>query len=477
MNRVKVFKIISMIMVFSICCAYMTVVNAKKYNMTYLYGTGDYIALVDRTNNALDEVSPSYFDVGSNGKLVVNDIDKEFVDNMHERGIKVVPFFSNHWSRERGVAAFSNTDIVTTELVNAVLEYNLDGVNVDLENMTEGSKSWYVTFVKTLREKMPEDKLVVVSVAANPNGWTTGWHGSYDYEELGKYADYLMIMAYDEHYEGGEAGPVASYEFVEKSITYATKYVVKEKLVLGLPLYGRYWKTGASSGGAAISLMQVESLVKNYQSSVTYDTQYQSMKAVVTIKESDTKPKVSGQTLTAGEYVIWYENNDTMASKLELVNEYDLKGAGTWRLGLEAASMWDVFKEKLGETIEEVLPVGIFKDVEETHWAKEAIESLGEKGIVNGRSEGIYAPEENVTRAEVATMIYRMLYDSGAMIEYSKDVASFIDTTGHWASESIEKLSEMGIINGYPDGTFKPDIVISRAETAQIMNRVVEKIG
>ena len=300
---------------------YSTVVNAK-YNMTYLYGAGDYIALVDSTKNTLDEVSPSYFDVGSNGHLVINSIDRNFVDTMHKKGIKVVPFFSNHWSRERGVAMFSQSEVVVEELVNAVITNNLDGVNVDIENMTEGSKKWYVEFVKLLREKMPVEKIVAVSVAANPKGWTTGWHGSYDYEELGKYADYLMIMAYDEHYEGGEAGSVASYDFIENSIKYALKYVQKEKIVLGLPLFARYWKTGAISGGAAASYIQVENLVSKYNGKVIYDEVSKSMKAIITIKETDTKPKIYGKTLDAGEYVFWYENNETIDDKLELINEY-----------------------------------------------------------------------------------------------------------------------------------------------------------
>ena len=157
MKREKIFRTVAAILIVCIFAGYSTVVNAK-YNMTYLYGTGDYIALVENTKDTLDEVSPSYFDVGSNGRLVINSIDKNFVDTMHKQGIKVVPFFSNHWNRERGVAMFSQSEVVVNELVNAVTENNLDGVNVDIENMTEGSREWYTKFVKLLREKMPEEK-------------------------------------------------------------------------------------------------------------------------------------------------------------------------------------------------------------------------------------------------------------------------------------------------------------------------------
>lgn len=477
----KIFRMVTMMLLIAIGISYTTVVSAK-YNMTYLYGTGDYIALVENTKDTLDEVSPSYFDVGSNGRLVVNSIDKNFVDTMHEKGIKVVPFFSNHWNRERGVAMFSQSEVVVNELVNAVIENNLDGVNVDIENMTEGSRKWYAEFVKLLREKMPADKTVAVSVAANPKGWTTGWHGSYDYEELGKYADYLMIMAYDEHYEGGEAGSVASYDFIENSIKYALKYVPKEKIVLGLPLFARYWKSGAISSGAAASYIQVENLVSKYKGKVIYDEPSKSMKAIITIKDSDAKPKIYGKTLDAGEYIFWYENNETIDDKLELINTYDLKGAGTWRLGMENASMWDVFKAKLKSEINENINpdgvdkgTGVFKDVEDNHWAKEAIEFLGEKEIVKGREKDKYEPDSKITRAEFVTMLSRVVEKEKIVLKDDVKTKEYTDVAGHWASENIKKFTQSGILNGYLDGTFKPDKEITREEVAKVISEMIEK--
>lgn len=477
MRREKVLRAVAVLLIICIFAGYSTVVNAK-YNMTYLYGTGDYIALVENTKDTLDEVSPSYFDVGSNGKLVINTIDKNFIDAMHDKGIKVVPFFSNHWNRERGVAMFSQAETVVTELVNAVNENNLDGVNVDIENMTEGSRKWYVDFVKLLREKMPEEKIVAVSVAANPKGWTTGWHGSYDYAELGKYADYLMIMAYDEHYEGGEAGSVASYEFIEESIKYALKHVTKDKIVLGLPLYARYWKVGATSGGAAASYIQVQNLISKYDSKVTYDLESKAMKATIRIKESDEKPKIYGKILDAGEYEFWYESDETIKEKLELINTYDLKGAGTWRLGMENVSMWDVFKEVLKTEIEEVKKKR-FKDVPEDYWAKDAINTLADKGIINGRSADEFEPEGNMTRAEFVTILDRFIQSSNISLEKletSENKSKFSDINSHWASESIEKMTQNGLLNGYPDGTFRPDEPINRAESAEILYKIIQKM-
>ena len=81
-------------------------------------------------------------------------------------------------------------------------EYDLDGINVDIENVTHEQRDAYTQLVRLLREKIPAHKEVSVAVAANPNDWQTGWHGSYDYAALAEVADHLFLMTYDEHYEG-----------------------------------------------------------------------------------------------------------------------------------------------------------------------------------------------------------------------------------------------------------------------------------
>lgn len=332
-------------------------------------------------------------------------------------------------------------------------------MNVDIENVTDVDKESYTDLVRLLREKLPKDKSVVVSVAANPYNWTTGWHGSYDYASLAKYADYLMIMTYDEHYESGTSGAVAGIEFVEKSIQYALERVDRSKIVLGIPLYGRYWKTGSSYGGYAVSIEQVGELVQGYHGEVSFDNVSKSPKATITVKSSDTKPKIYGKTLDAGTYVIWYENEESITKKLELINKYNLKGAGTWRLGLEKEKIWDVFKSHLKQKNK------IFEDVEDDYWAVTAIKHLKENGIITGRTENLFMPETAITRAEIASMICRVIDING----FKEQTNEYIDVSGHWAESAINAITKMGIVNGYENKTFRPDQKITREECAKIM--------
>ena len=156
-----------------------------KFHMTYLYGgtVSQQIAQVEMVGS-FQTVSPGNFDIDSQGNLSLNGISTTLIQAMHRQGIKVVPMLSNHWSRTAGERALQNPEKLANQIISAIEEYNLDGVNVDIENVTHTYRDAYTQLVKILRERLPEEKEVSVAVAANPNGWTVGWHGSYDYAAL-----------------------------------------------------------------------------------------------------------------------------------------------------------------------------------------------------------------------------------------------------------------------------------------------------
>ncbi|MCY8819123.1 glycosyl hydrolase family 18 protein, partial [Bacillus atrophaeus] len=235
-----------------------------------------------------------------------------------------------------GRFALKKRVLLAKQISNAIEELDLDGVNIDIENLTEKDRNAFTDFVRLVRKGIPRHKEVSVAVAANPSGWTKGWHGSYDYENLAKHADYLMVMAYD---ESRLAGPTASVGWVEKSIQYAlTQKVSPQKLVLGLPFYGRCWMKGQSNP-QAIPLYLVKSLVKRHNGTIIFDTKSQSPKAIFTIKHDKKGP------LPPGTYTLWFENEQSLKAKINLAQKYNLKGLGSWSLGQEDSSVWNkVFK-------------------------------------------------------------------------------------------------------------------------------------
>ena len=136
-----------------------------------------------------------------------------------------------------------------------------------------------------------------------------------------------MVMCYDEHFYGGPPGPISSLSFLEKSMKYAVSVVPKEQVVLGLPFYGRIWASdGSYPNGYALTNTKIAHYINKYDGSVIVDPVSKSTKAVITVDPGDEKPVVGGQVLTAGTYTIWYEGEQSVKSKLELVGKYGHQG-------------------------------------------------------------------------------------------------------------------------------------------------------
>lgn len=428
---------------------------ADSYIMTYSFASTPYIIqnYVSKTEGVLDTLSPSAFDAASGGTVTIHTLTTELVENMHSQGIAVTPFFSNHWDRTLGNEALDNMDYVTDVLAKAVSDYGLDGINVDIENVNEAYRDKYTQFVKMLKEKLP-NSVISVAVAANPNNWTTGWHGSYDYAALAQYSDYLMIMAYDESYYGSDPGPVSSISFVDKSIIYALERTTADKLVLGVPLYGRYWQQGASVGGIGITMNDVETIIGYYpDSTVRYDETAQAVEVTATLT-SDFK-LWGGITMSPGTYTIWYDNLQSLESKISLVNQYGLKGLGSWALGQEADGFWTL----CGTTLRNL----IFSDIT-GHWAEQYIVGSYERGWLVG-DNGKFRPDASMTRAEAATVMVRV-----TGLEDAARGEDFNDTIGHWASDYIAIARENGLISGIGDNNFAPEEKLTREQMAVIID-------
>lgn len=325
---------------------------AERLSLGYIYNASkSHSEIIATTNNSINVVSPTCFDLKTNGRLEINDIlDEQFIKDMHAQGIKVTPFLSNHWGRKRAQAALKNPMPLIEELVAAINKYNFDGVNVDLENLLPKDKDNLTNFMKFLRKALPREKTLSIAVAANPNKLTSTWIVAYDYKALAEYVDYMVVMTYDEHSYGGGEGPVAGIEFVEKSLQVVLEEVSKDKVVMGIPLYGRFWEQGEDVGGEAIVMGQMPNIINQYKLVPKYDVTTETPHVTLKVKEGQRGPYVNGRYLDAGTYNIWYENENSIKAKLELVNKYDILGAGLWALDNENVEFWNYYKSALNAT-------------------------------------------------------------------------------------------------------------------------------
>ncbi|MGO5114387.1 S-layer homology domain-containing protein [Candidatus Avoscillospira sp. LCP25S3_F1] len=440
-----------------LCAAVLAAPAQARVSLSYINGPGSASA-VSSAQGALNQVSPAWLELNPDGSLRLTGASRSFVEEMHQQDMAVLPFLSNHWDRTLGQAALDNREVLTDQLAQVVRDYDLDGISLDLENMTGEHADAYTDMVRLLRQKLPEGKQIAVAVAANPRNFTTGWHASYDYAGLAEWADYLMLMTYDEHYRGGEAGPVASVNFVEQSIRYALERVPAEQLVLGVAFYGRIWgKDNVDVRGVGIREVQIAQLLEQYGTGTDYDKTAAATVSTLVIPETATV-NVAGVPLLAGEYTIWHSGAQGRKEILKLVEAYDLLGAGSWSLGQETADTWAYYSLWLH---------GAYFDDLVGHWSRNHVAQAVHEGWVRGVDEDRFAPESTLTRAQTAALLARLL-------DLPAGTAAFTDTAGHWAEADIAAAAAAGLVEGRGAGIFAPDAPVTRQELALMLYRAAE---
>ena len=162
------------------------------------------------------------------------------VDNFGEN-IDSFQVLSSTTSRER----------LEKELVSVALSCGLDGINIDFESLPVEAGPHFIQFLRELSVSCRRNNLVL----SVDNYVPAGYNRYYDYAEQGVLADYVIIMAYDEHYAGSaEAGSVSSISYVENAIKDTKEMVPAEKIVVALPFYTRLWKETTVDGVTILGL-------------------------------------------------------------------------------------------------------------------------------------------------------------------------------------------------------------------------------
>lgn len=465
MKNIKIYLLIPILFTTLLVAPFRADASVDDVHMSYLYGANLNTSLknIDQTLGALNIVTPGFFELNADGSLKSN-IDKNFIEQVHKKGLKVVPFISNHWDRSLAQMAMYNREKLTTQIADSIIKNKLDGIDIDIENLNYTDKDAFTDFIRLLHVKLPKDKIISIAVAANPNNWTTGWHGSYDYEKLSEYSDYLMVMSYDESYQGGPVGPVASLSFVERSIqSLLNKGVDSKKIVMGLPFYGRIWNDAEKIGGDGVANKAIPGIVNKHNGRFYFDSNSKSAYAKFKVKSSDSPTTINGKKLAPGNYTIWYDNNLSLKYKLRLVEKYNLRGTGSWDLNQANSSIWKFYSAWANGEHH-------FID-SENHWAEKDIISLFNKGWISGKNEYNYDPKGDLTRAEAVMILIKAIgldANNQSVPNYFTDVPS-----NHWAKQSIELANKYNIVNGMDSYTFEPNSRITRAQLAAILSRVV----
>jgi spore germination protein len=210
-------------------------------------------------------------------------------------------------------------------IIRLAQEQGYSGVNIDFEGVPASNRTRLTTFFRELSAALrPKGLLVTASLPAKTReDKTSSWSGAYDYGAIAPYLDKVMIMAYDQHYQNSSPGPVASLDWLDKVIKYTLKHFPANRTLMGIAAYGYDW---TNRSGRALNLNAINNLIKKHKITPKWHPTHQV--PYFTYYESGTKHEV------------WYENRHSTATKLGLIDKYNLKGIAIWRLGYEDPGIW-----------------------------------------------------------------------------------------------------------------------------------------
>lgn len=319
-----------------------------KVNLVWDYYS-EYAKAPDRTGETMDGVnvvSPSFFSLerGSNGEIYDNAKDDgvEYIEWAHNNNYQVWAMFSNNSLKDTTsqiLNDYEKREAMIENLMDLVEEYNLDGVNVDFENMNESDKDVYSRFLIELAPRLKKiGKTLSVDVTA-PDGSET-WSLCFDRNTIANVADYIVFMAYDQYgTSSNKAGTTAGYNWVEANIKkfLGQEDVDPEKIILGIPLYMRLWEE-EDDGTAKPEVVNMNDMfdVLPENQVATWDEE---------LKQYYVEYEEDGKT-----FKMWVENEKSVGEKINLANQYNLAGIAFWEKDRETNDeFWTFVKEQLNK--------------------------------------------------------------------------------------------------------------------------------
>ncbi|MFO8191817.1 MAG: glycosyl hydrolase family 18 protein [Bacillota bacterium] len=295
--------------------------------------------------NPVQVVSPTWFNIINKAGTIDNHVDKNYLNWAREGGYEIWPLVTNSFDPEMTAIVLSRYWIrrkIVNELIDLALYYDFDGINIDFENFHADYRNLFTRFISELAERCREENLVLsvdVTMISSSEYWSTG----YDRGALAAEADYLILMAYDEHYSASAtAGSVSSLPWVERGLRRILQEVPAEKLILGVPFYTRLWEIDNSGDEPLVldcwsySMQRASEIMEENEAEIYWDL--------------EAKQHVASYSKEDLDYIMWLEDTASMFYRLELVERYNLAGIAGWRRGLEKDTIWHLVEDWLAET-------------------------------------------------------------------------------------------------------------------------------
>ena len=306
-------------------------INLVWHNMEYVQGASELYSACAKVKS-VNVISPTWFWLSDNEGNFDNVASAEYVEAAHGMGMDVWGLVANFHSNtnvdtESVLTYTSKREHLVSGLIDAALQYGLDGINVDFESVPPTTGDAYIQFIRELSLACHANNLVL----SVDNYVPTEYTAFYNRKEQGIFADYVIIMGYDEHYAGSDAGSVSSMPWMVKGIQDTVALVPAEKVINAIPFYTRVWKTnGGDVSSEAVTMAVAADFLTRNKLTPQWDDATNQNYAEVTL----------GGTL----YQVWMEDMDSLKVRLNVIKESGIAGVAEWKLGQELPEAWDLIE-------------------------------------------------------------------------------------------------------------------------------------
>lgn len=318
--------------------SYERITRDHKINLVWHQSTStesnDAMAEMTAEMTGVNVISPTWFSVTDETGTISSLASADYVKLAHDAGREVwglIDNFNEAFDETTDLAYASVRSRIIEQLLAEAASCGMDGINVDFENLKEAGIPHYLQFLRELTSAAHTQNLVVSVDTPVPQAYTM----YYQRGEQARFVDYMIVMAYDEHFAGSEeAGSVSSLPFVQQAVEEMTRVMPADQVICGIPFYTRVW-TEKFGQSAIISEVLGMDGAKNYakenQMTETWDASLG--QNVATVETSDAR------------YTIWMEDEQSMEEKLKVIQSADLAGVAEWKLGFERADVWSLISE------------------------------------------------------------------------------------------------------------------------------------
>lgn len=318
--------------------SYERITRDHKINLVWHQSTStesnDAMAEMTAEMTGVNVISPTWFSVTDETGTISSLASADYVKLAHDAGREVwglIDNFNEAFDETTDLAYASVRSRIIEQLLAEAASCGMDGINVDFENLKEAGIPHYLQFLRELTSAAHAQNLVVTVDTPVPQAYTM----YYQRGEQARFVDYMIVMAYDEHFAGSEeAGSVSSLPFVQQAVEEMTRVMPADQVICGIPFYTRVWteKFGQSAITSEVLGMDgAKNYAKENQMTETWDASLG--QNVATVETSDAR------------YTIWMEDEQSMEEKLKVIQSADLAGVAEWKLGFECADVWSLISK------------------------------------------------------------------------------------------------------------------------------------